>query len=234
MPDPALELARLVRLRIAECADPERAPRMQAYMKSSMPYRGVTSAPLRVVCRTAYDAHPLPDRETWERCVHELWDEASYREERYAAVALTAHKHYRTWQDPALLPLLRHLVVTGAWWDLVDPVASRGVGGVLAGHPAEVTPVLREWAVADDLWLRRTSLIAQLDRKADTDLDLLRQAIEANMEGTRFGREFFIRKAIGWSLRQHARTDPEWVRAFVAEHEERLSGLSRREALKHL
>ncbi len=77
-------------------------------------------------------------------------------------------------------------------------------------------------------------MLSQLRRKAGTDVDLLRLALEQNLEDSLHGREFFIRKAVGWALRQHARTDPDWVRSFVAEHEDRLSGLSRREALKHL
>ena len=84
------------------------------------------------------------------------------------------------------------------------------------------------------MWLRRTAVLCQLHRKDQVDVDLLRHALEANLEDSRHGREFFVRKAVGWALRQHARADPDWVRAFVAEHEDRLSGLSRREALKHL
>lgn len=234
MPDPVTELVRLVRRRIAEVADPGRAPRMQAYMRSSMPYRGVTSVPLRALCRKVYDAHPLPDRASWESCVRTLWDDAGYREERYAAMALTSHRLYRAHQDPETLGLYRHLVVSGAWWDFVDSLASHNVGAILATHPLDVTPTMRAWAVDDDLWLRRTAILCQLQRKEATDVDLLRATLEVNLEGSRFGSEFFVRKAVGWALRQHARVDPDWVRAFVARHQDRLSGLSRREALKHL
>lgn len=234
MPDPVTELVRLVRRRIAEVADPGRAPRMQAYMRSSMPYRGVTSVPLRALCRKVYDAHPLPDRASWESCVRTLWDDAGYREERYAAMALTSHRLYRAHQDPETLGLYRHLVVSGAWWDFVDSLASHNVGAILATHPLDVTPTMRAWAVDDDLWLRRTAILCQLQRQEATDVDLLRATLEVNLEGSRFGSEFFVRKAVGWALRQHARVDPDWVRAFVARHQDRLSGLSRREALKHL
>lgn len=234
MPDPVTELVRLVRRRIAEVADPGRAPRMQAYMRSSMPYRGVTSVPLRALCVKVYDAHPLPDRASWESCVRTLWDDAGYREERYAAMALTSHRLYRAHQDPETLGLYRHLVVSGAWWDFVDSLASHNVGAILATHPLDVTPTMRAWAVDDDLWLRRTAILCQLQRKEATDVDLLRATLEVNLEGSRFGSEFFVRKAVGWALRQHARVDPDWVRAFVARHQDRLSGLSRREALKHL
>jgi 3-methyladenine DNA glycosylase AlkD len=234
MPDRPSDLARLVRRRIAEAGDASRAPRMQTYMKSAMPYRGVTAVPLRAICRTAYAELPLSDRAEWEACVRLLWDEAAYREERYAALALTSHRAYRQHQDPDTLPLYRHLVVTGAWWDLVDSLASHGVGAVLADYPDQVTPVVRDWAVDEDLWLRRTAILCQLARKERTDEKLLRFVLEANLEGTLHGAEFFVRKAIGWALREHAKTDPAWVRGSVSEHHERLSGLSRREALMHL
>jgi 3-methyladenine DNA glycosylase AlkD len=128
------------------------------------------------------------------------------------------------------LDLYRHLVVTGAWWDLVDEIAAHLVGGVLAGHRAEATEVVRAWATDDDLWLRRTAVLAQLRHRSDTDLDLLRFAIESNVDDT----SFWLRKAIGWALRSYAATDPDWVRAEVTRLDDRLSGLSRREALKHL
>jgi 3-methyladenine DNA glycosylase AlkD len=230
MPDLLDEL----RSRIAEAGDPDRAPRMQAYMKSSMPFRGVAAVPLRAITREVLAAHVLPDRAAWQAAVLELWDGAAFREERYAALAVAGHRRYREHRDPGSLPLYRHLVVTGAWWDLVDTIATQLVGEVLGRFPAEVTPTIRAWAVDEDLWLRRTAVLCQLKRKGDTDVDLLRFALEHNLEDSRHGREFFVRKALGWALREHARTDPDWVRAFVAAHEARLSGLTRREALKHL
>ncbi len=223
-----------IRRRIAEAADPARAPRMQAYMKSAMPFRGVASGPLAALCREVLGAHRLPDRAAWESAVRTLWDDAGYREERYAALALAGHRYYRGYQDPAALDLYRHLVVTGAWWDYVDPIAAHRVGDILRAHPAEVTPLLRAWAVDDDPWLRRAALLAQLGSKDRTDTALLAFVLERNLEDSAHGGEFFIRKAVGWALRQHAKTDPDWVRAFVAAHQDRLSGLSRREALKHL
>jgi 3-methyladenine DNA glycosylase AlkD len=230
MPDLLDEL----RSRIAEAGDPDRAPRMQAYMKSSMPFRGVAAVPLRAITREVLAAHVLADRAAWQAAVLELWDGAAFREERYAALAVAGHRRYREYRDPGSLPLYRHLVVTGAWWDLVDAVATQHVGEVLGRFPAEVTPTIRAWAVDEDLWLRRTAVLCQVKRKTATDVDLLRFALEQNLEDSRHGREFFVRKALGWALREHARTDPDWVRAFVAAHEARLSGLTRREALKHL
>ena len=230
----AAELVDEVRRALGQEADPVKAPEMQRYMKSAMPFRGINAPLLRKRCNQLFTAHRLPDEAAWRDAVLELYDGAGYREERYAAVALTGHRYYREHQRPDVLGLYRHLVVTGAWWDLVDTIASNRVGPVLRAFPDEVTPAMREWATDDDLWVRRTAVLSQLGSKAATDTELLRFVLERNLEDSLHGREFFIRKAVGWALRQHARQDPDWVRAFVAEHGDRLSGLSRREALKHL
>jgi 3-methyladenine DNA glycosylase AlkD len=119
------------------------------------------------------------------------------------------------------------MITPGAWWDHVDELSHR-VGELLDAWPSTVRPFLVEWAHGEDIWLRRSSIICQLGFRSRTDLDLLAEAIEASA-----GRpEFFLRKAIGWALRDLARSDPGWVRSFVEGHE--LSPLSRREALKHL
>jgi 3-methyladenine DNA glycosylase AlkD len=231
--DAATALAEELRARIAEAADPARAPDMQAYMKSSMPFRGVSAVPLRRICREVLDRHRLEDRRDWERAVRLLWDDAAFREERYAAIALTGHRFYRDFQDPAALELYLHLVRTGAWWDLVDGVASRRVGAILCADPAAVTPVIRTWAHHEDLWVRRTAVLCQLKRKGATDTALLEEVLVANLEGSPHGHEFFIRKAVGWALREYAKTDPAWVASFVDAHAGEMSALARREALKH-
>jgi 3-methyladenine DNA glycosylase AlkD len=233
---PDSDLVVAVRAALAGAGDPVRAAGQQAYMKSSMPYRGLTSPELRALLRPllADPALAPASRGAWESVVRGLWDGATFREERYAALAVTAHRAARPWQDPQALGLYRYLVETGAWWDYVDLVAADRVGPILLRHREVVTPILRSDAVDDHLWVRRTAILAQLKHREETDLELLSDVIDANLEGSRFGREFFIRKAIGWALRQHARVDPQWVQAFVEARGDRLSGLSRREALKHL
>ena len=226
------QLVVAIRAALADAGDPERAAAQQAYMKSAMPYRGVTSPRLTALLRPVL-ADPdlrLTSRRSWEGAVRELWDDATHREERYAATCLTGHRAYRAWQDADAVPLYRHLIVTGAWWDHVDEVASNRVGPILLAHREAVGPVVRGWATDDDQWLRRSAIISQLRFTQHTDLDLLTHAIESNLDDD----SFWIRKAIGWALRQYARTDPDWVRERVAHWDQRLSGLSRREALKHL
>jgi 3-methyladenine DNA glycosylase AlkD len=214
---------------LAGLADPVKAPDMQRYMKSEMPFRGVPSPERRALGKQLFAAHPLSDVDAWRATVLSLWREAEYREERYLAMDLTGQRRYDAWQTPDLLEMYEELIVTGAWWDYVDELASRRVGPLLRAHRATVDPVMRRWATDPDLWRRRTSIICQLSSKDDTDTDLLTFCVEANIGD----RDFFIRKGIGWALRQFARTEPAWVRTFVDTHPA-LSPLSRKEATKHL
>jgi 3-methyladenine DNA glycosylase AlkD len=226
-------LLEVVRSVLAGSGDPERARQQQAYMRSALPYRGLSAPELRTLLRPLLAQHRLDDPGTWRDTAQTLWDEATHREEWYAAIALLRHRHYRAWLDADLLPLLRHLVTTGAWWDVVDEIAGHLVGGVLASQRAAASPVVRRWASdVDSMWLRRTAILAQLRHRADTDTVLLGDVIDVNLCGSTYGSEFFVRKAIGWALREHSRTDAVWVRAYVAERGELLSPLSRREALR--
>ncbi|WP_375296093.1 DNA alkylation repair protein [Saccharothrix sp.] len=212
---------------LKSAADPAKAPEMQRYMKSEMPFLGVPKPERARLARSLFGEFPFTSRDEWVDTVLELWRGATYREERYLALDLVGR--YPKWQDPTLLPVYDELVVTGAWWDFVDEIASRRIGPLLRAHPADVEPVVRTWMTDPDRWRRRVSVICQLGSKGETDLDLLQDAIEANIADP----DFFLRKGIGWALRQHARVDPGWVRAFVEAHPE-LSPLSRREAMKHL
>jgi 3-methyladenine DNA glycosylase AlkD len=218
-----------VRSALAAAGDVQRARAAQAYMKSAMPFRGVPVPQVRRTTRTLLAEHPLGDRLAWHDTVLELWDGAAYREERYAAIALVRDRSAAPFRDLAALELHRHLVVTGAWWDLVDELA-HPVGDVLrvVGRPA--ADAVRAWSRDEDLWLRRVAILSQLRFGRDTDTALLAECIEANLAD----REFFVRKAIGWALRDYAYADPEWVAAFVGAAGERMSALSRREATKHL
>lgn len=218
-----------VRDQLAELGNPDRAPQMQRYMRSELPYRGVSLPACRRLARQLGREHPQPDVAALTATVRELWHGARFREERYVALTLTGDRRYAAWQTPALLPLYEELIVTGAWWDLVDDLATHRVGPLLRAFPDELTPVLRAWAVDADRWKRRTSVICQVGAKTATDTALLSHCIEANIAD----RDFFLRKAIGWALRDFSKVDPGWVAAFVSAHPD-LSPLSRREASKYL
>jgi 3-methyladenine DNA glycosylase AlkD len=222
-------LVAALRRALAEQADPLKAPGMQAYMKSDMPYRGVASPGQKAIFREALASHQISDRQVWMDTILELWDRASYREERYAAIAVLSHRAYAAYRDPQTLPLIDHLVVTGAWWDHVDALATRTVGPLVRTCPVELVPVMREWSRDDDIWRRRTAIIHQVGAKLATDTQLLAACIEPSLGS----KEFFLRKAIGWALRDLAWHDPGWVQSYVRAHDSELSGLSRREALKN-
>lgn len=221
----------VLRERLAEQADPVRAADQQRYMKSALPYYGLTSAQVRRISRTIWDEHQLATAAEWRQTVLRVWASATHREEWYAAIALLRHRRYRAWAtEPEHLDTLKHLVISGAWWDVVDEIATHCVGAVLRAHPDEVAPVMRGWAFETNLWVRRSAILSQLTFGEATDPDLLVDCLRPSLPD----RDFFARKAIGWALRQYARTDPAWVRAYVAEHRHELSPLSIREALKHL
>jgi 3-methyladenine DNA glycosylase AlkD len=218
-----------MRSALAAAADPDRAPRMQAYMKSEMPYRGIAAPDMRVITKRIFAEHPLHSCEEWRAAVLELWRGARFREERYAAIELVALRRHRDCRTPDVLPMYEEMIVTGAWWDYVDEMSNH-VGNLLRSHPEQMRPLMRAWSTDKNLWKRRVSIICQISFKKETDLGLLYANIEPNVTE----RNFFIRKAIGWALRSYAWTDPKEVTRYVAANETRLSALSRREALKNI
>jgi 3-methyladenine DNA glycosylase AlkD len=221
------EVLAAIRAGLREHADPQRGVGAQAYMKSAIPSLGVRVPEVRRLTMAAAAAHPFETPGQLRATVLELWREAKAREERYAAIDLTGLKMAA--RDMAMLPVYEEIIRTGAWWDFVDGV-SKGIGSLLQAHRPAMTEVLGSWSTDPDFWIRRASITAQLKAKDQTDRRLLREVLEANLADP----EFFIRKAIGWALREFGKTDPEWVRTFVADQGDRLSPLSRREAVRNL
>lgn len=199
-------------------------------MKSEMAYHGVPMPLLRATCRSLFAGLTFPTPAAWTALVLSLWRGAQFREERYAAIELTGHRLAQGFQTPDAMPLYEELIVTGAWWDYVDVVASNRVGPILRDHPALMKRKMLAWSKSHNLWKRRTSILCQLGFKAGTDRALLYACIEPSLDST----EFFLRKAIGWALRQYAWADPAEVKRYVRKNRLRLSTLSTREALKNL
>jgi 3-methyladenine DNA glycosylase AlkD len=221
------ELIEAVRRELGARADEARAADEQAYMKSAMPYYGLTSPQIRQVTRQLFAEHPLESFDDWGDTTLALWREAARAEERYVALALAADRRYRRYRGIQLLPMYEEFIVTGAWWDYVDTVAHTLIDELLDTDREALTPILREWSGDENLWKRRVSITAQIKKKGATDLTLLYDCIEPNRGDT----EFFIRKAIGWALRSYAWFDLDEVERYCDTHE--LSPLSRREALKN-
>src|SRR5262245_58536165 len=210
-------------------ADPAKAPAMQRYMKSAMPFLGVQTPTLRRVCRDVFARHPLEEFAVWRDTVLALWRGATHREHRYAAVELASARRYAAWQTMRTLPMYEEMIVTGAWWDFVDALAHR-LGDVLRREPVAARARLRLWARSPDLWKRRAAILSQLGFARDTNLTFLHACIAPSMQSD----EFFLRKAIGWALRDLAGGYPATVVRYVKRWEHRLSPLTRREALKNV
>jgi 3-methyladenine DNA glycosylase AlkD len=212
---------------LTAAADPSKREGMQAYMKTDMPFHGVQKPARTEILRDMVRRFPPSDREEYEELVLGLWD-LPHREEKYLALGVA--RHFEEFVTPAALAVYRRLIVEGAWWDLVDEVATHLICDLVVGYPDEVWPTVDTWIQDDDMWLRRTAIICQVGAKENTDAARLFRFCEARA----FETEFFIRKAIGWALRQHARVDPDAVARFVIENRAQLSGLSYREATKHI
>jgi 3-methyladenine DNA glycosylase AlkD len=209
---------------------PENAAPMRAYMKSAMPFLGVHARELRTACGRVFPEYILESFDEWRETVMAMWRGARYREERYATIELTGFRAYRRFQLMKALPVYATMVTSGAWWDLVDPIATQRLAGLLGRYPRGMASKMRAWSRSRDIWKRRSAIICQLKLKGDTDSGLLFDCILPSLHE----KEFFLRKAIGWALREHAKTFPEEVVDFVGRHETALSGLSKREALKHI
>jgi 3-methyladenine DNA glycosylase AlkD len=199
---------------------------MHKYMRDQFPYVGIPTPQRRALSREVLAGQPRPDEDDLRAIALACWD-LPEREYQYFAVDLLAgHPRGPT---PEFLDTVRRLVTTKSWWDTVDPLASRVVGSIVAAHPATVS-TMDSWLVDENLWLARTAILHQLTYKQGTDTARLFRYCLARADH----RDFFIRKAIGWALRQYAWTDPEAVRRFVAAHATELSPLSVREATKNL
>ena len=214
---------------LRRAADPDKAGPMQAYMKTDMPFHGVQKTE-RVAIRRAFKrAFTL---RSWEDdlrpLIEALWA-LPHREEKYLALEL-AHAHTRIALTQAALPLWEWLVRDGAWWDLVDAIASPLVSPTYLKHREEVEPWTERWIEDESLWVRRLAILAHLKHKEQTDAErLFAHCLRCAHE-----KEFFIRKAIGWALREYSKHDPEAVAAFLLAHRGAWSGLTFREGSKHL
>ena len=223
LPDELLE--RLIRV-FEAARDPERAIQAAAYMRDQFPFLGLSAPAQRALARGVLAGLPRPAADDLRTVALACWarDEREYQ--YFACDWLRAHVSV---PGPGFLSTARTLITAKPWWDTVDPLATRFVGGLVRRHP-ELTAEMDAWSAGDDKWLVRAALLHQLHYGADTDTERLfgyctRQAGHA---------DFFVRKAIGWALRQYARTDPDAVREYLAENRDRLSSLSVREAAKHL
>jgi 3-methyladenine DNA glycosylase AlkD len=210
----------------AAAGDPKRAADMRRYMRDQFAFFGVATPERRAITKRILEPLGPPSALDLEAIGPLAWT-ADERELQYAAVDMLV-RHVKL-ARPQLLDVVAELVTTKSWWDTVDALAANVVGPLVRRHP-ELVDTLDGWIAGDELWLARAAILHQLGFKADTDVDRLFRYSLAWASHP----DFFARKAIGWALRQYARTNPDAVRRFIAEHADVLSPLTVREASKHL
>lgn len=214
-----------LRTRFERSASGENAAAMKAYMRGQFDFFGIKSTERRDLLREQVSENGLPEIAQLRTVVSLLWREPN-REMQHSAMELL----HRRVKELSLedLPLLEAMITTKSWWDTVDFISYKLVGQILIRHPRKQSAIARRMANSGHLWLIRVSIIFQLLRREGTARTLLATMIRKQAEYP----DFFIRKAIGWALRDYAKTDPDWVRRFVKKTA--LSPLSKREALKNL
>jgi 3-methyladenine DNA glycosylase AlkD len=206
-------------------ADPAQAAPMKKYMRDQFEYLGIKTPKNAALQKEFLAKHGLPALSDLDSVLRDLWL-LPQREFQYAAVGLLGRFNK---QIPAgFIKTIEVLLITKSWWDTVDSLAGGTVGVHFQRFPDVREKVLPKWRLSDNFWLRRTAILFQLNYKKETDFGLLCEIIRENLDS----KEFFINKAIGWSLRQYARIDPKAVKKFVKSTP--LHPLSRREAMKHL
>ena len=212
--------------RLAAIANSERAPIMAAYMKGHFAFYGVQAGERRAAVRPLTAELRLASADELVAAAEALFDQ-EHRELHYTACDLLRRwvAHLGTTDLGAICALIE----THSWWDTVDAPAAHVVGPIVRADRSNLAPVMDRW-IDESLWVARSAILHQLTYKADTDeQQLFRHVVRRAGD-----KEFFIRKALGWALRQHARVRPDAGRAFVEQHREELSGLTIREATKHL
>lgn len=204
-------------------ANKDRAAKMEAYMKHRFKFYGIMAAERRELSKQAIANLGTPN--DFIAVVKELFEQP-YRELHYFAQELM-YRVRKQW-DRTTIHDLEWLITHGSWWDTVDYIASTLIGHYFKTYPDQRSEYLTKWNASDDMWLVRTTILHQLKYKKDTDPVILRDMIIPHTDDT----EFFIKKSIGWALREYAKTNEGWVREFVESHT--LQPLSVKEALKNI
>ncbi len=209
---------------IEKLKDEKESVKMAAYMRNLFPYLGVPTPKRKSACKEFFKTARKEKEVDWE-FVYKCW-ENEYREMQYVAMDYLSivQKCFLT-ED---IEKVKKLAQTKSWWDTIDGL-DKIAGSIELLYP-QVANTLLEWSVDDDFWLRRIAIDFQLTRKENTNTQLLEKILIANLES----KEFFINKAIGWSLRDYSKTNPEWVRNFVSKHRDKMATLSIKEASKYL
>jgi 3-methyladenine DNA glycosylase AlkD len=205
-------------------ANPEKAAQMKAYMRDNFEYLGVPTPKRRELCKPYLKTAKTETQVDW-KFIDRCWKDP-YREYQYAAMDYLSQTSKLLTADD--VPKIKKLILKKSWWDTVDGL-DEIIGGIALRFP-DVKHTLLEWSKDKNFWLRRAAIDHQLRYKDKTDTKLFEKILINNLGQT----EFFINKAIGWSLREYSKTNPDWVRTFVKKHKDKLAPLSAREASKYI
>ncbi len=221
----SIQYYKQIEKRFEEHRNPKIAVQMEAYMRHQFRFLGIKASLRKELLKPFILNSNRPPVSELKNVVTALW-ESPYRELQFCGMEL-ANKYSKI-LDPDFFVFFEYMITTKSWWDTVDFIAANLVGNLVKNYPDQGMKQINKWRKNQNLWLIRTCIIFQLKYKSDVDDEFLFSIIEENLDHP----DFFIRKAIGWALRQYAKFNPKPVLQFVNDHE--LSGLSRREALKHL
>ncbi len=207
-------------------ADPALKPRQEAYMRNQFPFFGINQTKRLAIQKELFHIHPIQSLHELEAITKTLWA-LQTREYRYTAMDLL-RKHKKLWTRDTL-DLFKACILSEPWWDSIDTIAAHCLGPLCIEFP-ELVQAMDQWIESDTMWLRRSAILFQLRYKKATNAERLFFYCTKTMHE----KEFFIRKAIGWALREYSKTDPNAVVVFVTQHAQLLSNLSKREALKRI
>lgn len=201
----------------------KQAEQMAAYMKNNFAFLGIPK-PLRSSLVNSYIKELMKTKRIDWEMVNQCWEMPEREFQYFALDYLLRMKNYLIEEDADKLAIL---IINKSWWDTVDLIAASLVGHAAGQYPDLIQSHILNWAGSDNLWLRRTAILFQLKYKESTSPALLSEIILQNNDS----KEFFINKAIGWALREYSKSNPQWVKIFIANHS--LHPLSVREGSKY-
>lgn len=203
-------------------ATPERAEQQQAYMRHQFEFLGIGAAEWYPMIKDIYKRHGMYSGKSLKEFVEGSYDQP-YRELVYAGIEMMQRKLPE--QNKSFIRVIEKCITTNSWWDTVDWLAK--LAGMHFQHFPELQiPYATKWIQSENMWLQRSAILHQLFYKENTNEKLLFELIRQKAES----KEFFIRKACGWALRQYSKTNPDAVKKFVEK--QHLSTLTRKEALR--
>jgi 3-methyladenine DNA glycosylase AlkD len=206
-------------------ADPSNAVFQKTYLRDQFEFFGLKTELRRQITKDHFKKMEIGDYTTLETVVKELWA-MPQREFQHSAQELMVHCK-ELWTSKTIT-LIEYSIVHKSWWDTVDYLNAYGSGMYFQKFPESKESITSAWNNSNNIWLNRSSLLFQLKYKTGTDTDLLGRYIK-NLSSS---KEFFIRKAIGWVLREYSKTNAAWVRDFIRDN--KLAALSIKEGSKYL